>query len=378
MARRIAQAAGDERAELPALEHLVMYVRRRWESGKVAISERYRMLYAAAFGMDEDELFSVPDPVPDVPAMPTVLPSVPSWDRRAAVAPELVDYFWSQLPGHYGADLFLGPRHLIPTVFSQTRLIGQLVIAAEETVRRELLKVGVAYAALLGWLYQDAGDLDQSGYWRDAALHMAHRSGNHELTAYALANKAMHDIDREDGTAVLDFARAALAGERRLSPKVRVLALQHQAHGYSLLGERERVDRLIDQAAALVDQIDDDRPWGNACRRTPFYLEVQRATCYGRLGLAREAADLWEQIMATMTEATRRDTGVFRARHAAALAAIPEPERVTDIAAETATLIKDTGSARLKRELLTLPRHATGWTDTAPGRDLADILAAIA
>lgn len=46
-------------------------------------------------------------------AMPNVRAATP-----AQVAPELVDYFRSQLAGHYQADMFLGPRHLIGTVFT--------------------------------------------------------------------------------------------------------------------------------------------------------------------------------------------------------------------------------------------------------------------
>ncbi len=79
------------------------------------------------------------------------------------VAPELVDYFRDQLAGHYKADMFLGPRNLIPTVQTQTELIVALLKNAETAVRRDLLSVGATYTALLGWLYQDAGDLKASG-----------------------------------------------------------------------------------------------------------------------------------------------------------------------------------------------------------------------
>jgi hypothetical protein len=57
------------------------------------------------------------------------------------------------------------------------------------------------------------------------------------------------------------------------------------AHGYSLKNNRDECDRLLDQAAELLDQVDDEYPWGS-CLRTPGYLEIQRTTCYGRMGLA--------------------------------------------------------------------------------------------
>jgi transcriptional regulator with XRE-family HTH domain len=306
---------------------------------------------------------------------------VPARTWQGPVAPELVDYFRGQLPGHYQADMFLGPRHLIPTVQTQTELIIQLVPGAEAAVRRDLLGVGAAYAALLGWLYQDAGDLASSARWRDVTLALAHRSGDAQLVSYALTNKAMMAVDLGDGHAVVDFAQAALAGQERLCAKVRVLALQHQAHGHAMLGDRTEADRLLDAAETLTGRVDDEYPWGNACRRTPAYVQVQRATCYGRTGRPQDAADaaaLWDQILAAIPQAQRRDSAVFHARQAAALAVLPDPERVTSIAAGAAGLVQETGSARLRRELVAVRDQARGWAHTAAGRELGEIIASIA
>jgi transcriptional regulator with XRE-family HTH domain len=307
--------------------------------------------------------------------------NVEASDMADAVAPELVDYFRDSLGAHYRADMWLGPRNLIPTVRTQTDLIIQLLPRADTAVRADLLGVGATYAALLGWLYQDAGDLTASAHWRDATLGLAHRSGDAQLISYALTNKAMMAVDLGDGHAVVDFTQAALAGQRQLCAKVRVLALQHQAHGHAMLRDRAEADRLLDAADALTGQVDDDYPWGNACRRTPRYVDVQRATCYGRTGRKQDLADaavLWGQLLGEMPDALRRDNAVFSTRYAAALAVVPEPERVTRIAADAASLVRTTGSARLRRELLALPRRAAGWADTRAGRELGDIIASIA
>lgn len=204
-------------------------------------------------------------------------------------------------------------------------------------------------------------------------------TGRAVSVSYALTNKAMPAVDLGDGRAVLDYATAALADERRLCPKVRVLALVHQAHGHSLLpdGNRDVVDRLLEQAAGLVDQVDDDHPWGNACRRTPGYIDVQRATCYVRLGDHRDALTLWERILGTAPQSARRDNGVFWARQARALAAMPEPERVVEIAAATAPIAEGTGSARLRQELKAIPARAGAWRHSGPGREPAEIIAGI-
>jgi len=52
MARRLAGAARDTRGDLPGHDCLVRYVR-RWEAGG-GVSERYRLLYAKAFGLPGD------------------------------------------------------------------------------------------------------------------------------------------------------------------------------------------------------------------------------------------------------------------------------------------------------------------------------------
>jgi hypothetical protein len=300
---------------------------------------------------------------------------------EAPVAPEVVDYFRMQLAGHYTADMYLGPLHLIPTVETQAELITSLTSAADAPVRRGLLDTGAAYAALLGWLYQDAGNLTESARWRDTTLSLAHRSGDPQLVSYALMNKAMLALDQGDGAAVVDFAQAALSNVRELAPKARVLALQHQAQGHAMLGDRPSADRLLDRAAALVGRVDDEYLWGNSCRRTPHHVEVQRATSYGRTGRPEDAADaasLWDQIMDSMPESARRDNAVFRARQSAALAQVPDPDRAVWAAAEAASAVRATGSARLRREIKAIPKHAASWSRTSAGRELREIVAAVA
>lgn len=293
------------------------------------------------------------------------------------VDPALVDYFQQQLEGHYRADMFLGPHDLIGTVSAQYQLIDKLVRSARGETRRGLLRAGAAYAALVGWLYQDAGDLDGAAFWRGVTQEIAIRSRDPHLIGYSLVNQAQVRTDLGDGHAVVDLCEAALDDADRLVPKVRIMAMQQQAHGASLTGERRAVDQLLDQADRLLPRVDDDLPWGNACRRTPGYLEVQRATCYGRLGLGEEAGSLWTQVLAGVPETARRDRGVYMARQATAAAAAREPDQAVEIARTVATIAVETRSARMRRELGTLMRAMRPWHDAPVGRDLAEILAPV-
>ncbi|MFF5451895.1 Twin-arginine translocation pathway signal [Streptomyces sp. NPDC012950] len=292
------------------------------------------------------------------------------------VDPALVDYFQAQLEGHYRADMLLGPHDLIGTLGPQYQLIDKLTRSATGETRRGLLRVGAAYAALVGWLYQDAGDLSAAAFWRGVTQEIALRARDPHLVGYAMVNSAQVRTDLGDGAGVVDLCEAALDDDR-VVPKIRVMAMQQQAHGASLLRDRAAVDRLIDDADRLLPRVDDDLPWGNACRRTPGYLEVQRATCYGRLGLGEEASDLWTQVLAAVPGTARRDRGVYMARHATAAATARQPEQAVEIAREVATIAVETGSARMRRELTTLERAMRPWQDAPVGRDLAEALAPV-
>ncbi|MFG3135429.1 Twin-arginine translocation pathway signal [Streptomyces sp. NPDC048211] len=293
------------------------------------------------------------------------------------VDPALIGYFQQQLEGHYRADMFLGPHDLIGTVSAQYQLIDKLVRSAKGETRRGLLRVGAAYAALVGWLYQDAGDMDGASFWRGITQEIAMRSRDPHLIGYSLVNQAQVRTDLGDGPAVIDLCEAALDYAGRLTPKVRVMSLQQQAHGASLIGDRASVDQLIEQAGGLLAFVDDDLPWGNACRRTPGYLEVQRATCYGRLGLGAEAGALWSQVLGVVPETARRDRGVYMARQATAAAGAGDPDQAVDIARGVATIAVETRSARMRRELATLEQAMRPWQDAPIGRDFAEVMAPV-
>ncbi|TVL91780.1 Twin-arginine translocation pathway signal [Streptomyces sp. SAJ15] len=294
------------------------------------------------------------------------------------VDPALITYFQEQLEGHYRADMLLGPHDLIGTVSAQYELIDRLVRAAQGETRGGLLRVGAAYAALVGWLYQDAGDIGAAAFWRGVAQESAMRTRDRDLIGYTLVNLAQVRTDLRDGHGVVDLCEAVLEDATRLAPKVRVMALQQQAHGASLTGNREVVEELLEAAEALLGRVDDDLPWGNACKRTPGYLEVQRATCYGRLGLGAEACALWEQVLRVVPQTARRDRGVYLARHAAAAAVADEPEQAVEIGKQAVAIAVDTGSGRTRGELTTLRRAMRPWQDASVGRLLDEALAPVA
>lgn len=300
----------------------------------------------------------------------------PTRRRSGPVSPELVGYFRDQLAGHYSADRHLGPIRLIPIAVTQYQMLCEFAETARGHLHHTMWALAAGYAAFIGWLYQDGGDIPRSAHWHNVMLERAHRSLDPQLVGFALHNKAMLHADMGDGPGVLDLARAALVHESALCAKVRILALQQAAHGTSLIGEggaREECERLLDRAATLTDQVDDPYPWGSAVL-TPHYLEVQRATCYVRLDAVEPALTVWGHILSGMPSGAQRDLGVFQARQAQALAAAGQPEQAVEIAARVTALAMETGSTRMRSELHALRTRMRPWAQEQSGVELDALL----
>ncbi len=296
--------------------------------------------------------------------------------RAGAVDPALADHFSGQLVGHLHADMRLGSRTVLGAVTSQCEIIVHLVDTADSPARQRLAKVGSSFCAFAAWLWLDAGDPVAALRYHDQALDLAHRSGERDAVACALVDRAMAFTDAGRARTVVDLCQAALLDARYLTAEVQVFALQQQAHGASLLGDRRQVDMLLDRAVRLLDRVDVE-VWGTACRRTHDYVEVQRATCYGRLGLAYEADRLWQQIIPGAPATARRDVGVWAARHATAVARLGEPDRAAELAHHAADITVETGSARARRELAAVATAMTPWRADPVGAELTAVLAPI-
>jgi hypothetical protein len=294
------------------------------------------------------------------------------------VAPELVDYFRAQLAGHYAADRFLGPGRLIAVAAAQYDLLCDIADTAGPPLRGDLWATAAGFAALLGWLHQDAGDLAASARWHDVMIERAHRSHDPQLVGFALYCKAMLHTDMSDGLGVLDLTGAGLRNGSHLIPKVRALLLQQAAHGHSLTGNAgtsDQCDRLLGEAADLTGQISDDYPWG-ACT-TPQWIDTRRATVWTLLGRHREAADLWGTVIPLIPASSRRDIGVFSVRHAQSLAGSGDPDHAVVVARNAMPVAVQSGSARMRAELRVLRRRMEPWRGDQPWRDLEEALRAL-
>jgi hypothetical protein len=298
--------------------------------------------------------------------------------RSRGVGRETVDYFSAQLSSHWQTDRDLGPHVLASTAVAQCQTVLQAVDASRGGLRSDLLHLATAFSGFVAWLHQDIGDLHACSRWLDVTLELAHKADDRQLLAYGLTCKAMLRADLDDGVGAVELAEAALTNADDLCSKARVMAMQQAAFGHALLGERGTVDRLLDEIAEELENASTNEVWGgDRLRRTPAeVVNTQRATCYGRLGLADETAQLWANLPAR-DSAERRDRGVYLARHAIALLDVGEPRHAARLAAEGVDDLHRTGSARMRREFGRLHDKAIPWTGTTAGRDIGDILDSI-
>lgn len=310
-----------------------------------------------------------------------------AWAIRALNEPARVDgevlgYFGRTLDEFYRADKMLGPRRLIGPVLAQIDVLDSLHRGARPPYADPLLRVLARYGEMAGWLLQDSGDLDAAASWSRQAGEWAQCAGDVNMAAYMLIRQANIAALADDYASVVQLAAAARRLPGPVDPKLIALALQQQARGHVRLGEHRDCFTLLDQAAEALrehpDVTDQD---------APVYLHhydlgtltEQSAACYLAAGRAEVAAAILEDTIAATSNALARDRGHLTSRLAVAITRTtqPDPARAASLGLQALSIARDTGSARIMRELRTLDAQLTErWPGHPASRAFSDALAA--
>ena len=125
--------------------------------------------------------------------------------------------------------------------------------------------------------------------------------------------------------------------------------LQQMAHAYALDGDENACHNTIDKALVYAAVPDDpgDASHGHGSFCTPGYLEMQRGTCWLRLGNPAKAIASFDTAIGSMPAVYRRDCGMALSGQAAALAAAGEPEQAAVTASRALGIAQDSGSGRI-------------------------------
>ncbi len=303
-------------------------------------------------------------------------------DEPARLDGEVLGYFHRALDEYYRADKMLGPRRLIGPVLAQIDVLDDLRRGARPPYADPLLRILARYGEMAGWLLQDSGDLDAAANWSRQAGEWAQCAGDVNMAAYMLIRQANIAALADDHAGVVQLAAAARRIPGPLDPKLIALALQQQARGHVRLGEHRGCFTLLDQAAETLrehpDVTDQDAPvyLHHYDLRT---LTEQSAACYLAAGRADAAVTILEDTIAATSSALVRDRGHLTSKLAVAITRTtqPDPARAASLGLEALNIARDTGSARIMRELRTLDAQLTErWPGYPASRTFRDALAA--
>ncbi|GAB3965487.1 hypothetical protein GCM10029978_028330 [Actinoallomurus acanthiterrae] len=297
MARRLAHAAGDARGSLPDHETLLGYVK-RWERAAVGISERYRMLYARAFGIAEEDLFNVDEATPRSPwsdlnaeVNGSVTPDDEERLRLAMVRPSrldagVLDALSMILIGERRLEDAIGPELLLEPVTAQMANVTAMLREASGPHRDELAVIAADWITFTGWLRaamrQDARALALFDRGEELADEVDYGTGA------ALATSFRGYVARQQGRprAVVRAASAALATPR-VHPSQRTFDTLQAAQGYAALGDREQVRRMLEAAADLAEDAGEPPPPVYWYTEAFFHLNI--GTALAGIGEYRDA-----------------------------------------------------------------------------------------
>jgi tetratricopeptide (TPR) repeat protein len=335
-------------AEISSLKTMIS----RWENGhgQPDTDGVYRQLLCAVYGRDEDEL--------------GFTESTTAHARPVRVAPvvdaETVDYFGTVFGQHLRADQLMGPYHLVEVVRAQAELLDQILPDARDGVRKQLLKLACQYHEFTGWLYQDAGDSRHALQFSDQAMDYALSIGDPLDVVYLLMRKANIVMDQGSPTRALGLTEAALRQAKKVSPRVRALALGQHARAQALSGESDECAKAIDAALHEVA-----RPYADGDAIAPYctteYVAMEAAASWSALGRSEVAIPIFERALEAWPAGQRRDQGLCQTRLAVAYAERGDPDSACEMGQQALVTVRTATSARALRELLQLRDKLALW-----------------
>jgi transcriptional regulator with XRE-family HTH domain len=346
MARRLRMAAGD--GALPGHDTIVRMIR-RWERGTYQASERYELLYAAAFGVGAGDLRAGP-------ARPAAS-TFPGGDddpvdRRefgvaafGLLAASMVAQ--ARIPGSVSAAHVEDLQRVTAELWTRDRQVGGTALLQEAAghyaTARAMLDsssypgaVGLALQAVTAELAACAGfiafDAARQQTARDlfteSAL-LAGGTGAPLLIAHACALLALQcsslaaSSGRPTGLAreALRFLdQAAVAARNVVSPRLHTLVSMRRATASALLGDESGVRTHIAAAHRELDRGDHPTDPGWAAFVTPAEVAAHEAAASLSLGHADSAADLFRDVVSDSAMDSRNKV-FYRAQLARSLGA---------------------------------------------------------
>jgi len=286
--------------------------------------------------------------------------------------PALADYLAEVQAALRRAEDEIGARPVLPVARAQAGMVEALARNARGAALPALLRQAAQWSQFTAWLHTDLGVRDLAAGWYLRAGEQAREAGDADMVSTVLSMRShLAWSSRQPGLAVgLAEGAAAVAGTH---PVTRSQAVQQLARGLAMLGEHDRVERLLDEAEELVHaaagRLDGWPSW--LYFHNPARIRVQRAIAYTEMGRGKAAAEiLTEAIGRTRCEEVR-DRGWNYSRLSVAWAMGGEPDAAVEAGRRAAVITATAPSAHTAGEL----HHAARLLYAAGAKKQADELA---
>jgi len=222
-----------------------------------------------------------------------------SWLRLESLSADQLEELLALLDQQWHAlvktDNLLGPRAALGGVRTNLDAIDALLRTARSPTRARVLALGARYAESAAWLCEDAGQPAASRYWIGRSMEYAVEAGDHLMVAWTLFRRSQQSTSAGDAAQVAGLSAAAKREGGSLASPMLAAILQQEAHGYALEQDERACLTALDRAVELAapdDQGDASSGHGSFC--TPAYLEMQRGSCWLRLGYPARAISAYE------------------------------------------------------------------------------------
>jgi transcriptional regulator with XRE-family HTH domain len=269
----------------------------------------------------------------------------------------------------------LSPGLMLPTLIGETHMLRGLAAGAT-TDGAPLWRLAAQFSEFVGWMVQELGEDRQAMWWTHYATQMAAIGGDNSFRPYALFRHADIALHADDPLFTIELARRAEV-DPASTARVRGLAVQREAQGHAMLGDRESCFRALDRSAALLDEA--KRTPTEApilgTTRTPDPTGMARGWCLFDLGRPAEAAELLEPGIAGFAPNAKRARARYGVRTALAHAASDEVDRACEIVEWLAEDLRRIDSATVRHDVRLLNREFRRRSGQPRVRDLLPILA---
>jgi tetratricopeptide (TPR) repeat protein len=272
--------------------------------------------------------------------------------RLESLPPDQLDELLALLDQQWHAlvktDNLLGPRAALGGVRTYLGVIDALLRTARSATRARVLALGARYAESAAWLCEDSGEVAASRYWIGRSMEYAVEAGDRLMISWTLFRRSQQATADGDAPQVAGLAAAARREAGELTRPMLAAILQQEAHARALEQNEVACHASLDRALELAAPDDlGDASGGHGSFCTPAYLEMQRGTCWLRLGYPSRAVSAYETAIRSLPPAYRRDCGVALSGKAAALAAANDPDQAALTARQALNIAWDCGSGRI-------------------------------